>query len=167
MKLLIFFITENMTYFHIYNQAHQKCVLRIGKRLSVAPCDLNQCEQKWSWSRGQKIISGLAQENSECVSVGQLVKYNKIIMEPCQSNTSFQRWECKDGDLLSIQGQDLYFNFGHHGVDIVLFTGSGSYSRWVRYSTGRSLCDTGWSFKFKFQVRVRNNPSFPITLFCT
>ena len=137
-----------MTYFHIYNQDHQKCVMRIGKQLSVALCDLNQCEQKWGWARGQKIISGLGQENSECVSVSQRLAFSKIIMEPCQSNTSFQRWECKDGDLLSIQGQKLYFNFGHHGADIVLYTGSGSYSPWVKHSTGRSLCDKGWFYSF-------------------
>ena len=138
-----------MTYFHIYNQAHQKCVARNGERLYVAPCDLNQCEQKWSWTRdGQQIMSALGQEKSECISVSKLVKYQKIIMYPCQSNTSFQRWECKDGDLLSIQGQKLYFNFGHHGADIVLYTGSGSYSRWVKHSTGRSLCDKGWFYSF-------------------
>ena len=122
--------------------------MRIGKQLSVAFCDLDQCAQKWGWIRGQKIISGLGQENSECVSVDQRLTFTKVIMESCHSNTSFQGWECKDGDLLSIQGQELYFNFGQHGTDIVLYTGSGSYSRWVKLSTGRSLCDKGWFYSF-------------------
>ena len=149
LNFLCFPIVENITYFHIYNQAHQKCVSRTGKRLSVARCDLNQCEQKWSWTRGgQQIISALGQEKPECISVSKLVKFQKIIMYPCESNTSFQRWECKDGDLLSIQGKELYFNYGQHLVDIVLHTGSGTWSRWVKYLTGRSPCDKGWSCIF-------------------
>ena len=130
-----------MTYFHIYNQAHQKCVSRTGKRLSVALCDLNQCEQKWSWTRGgREIISAHGWENSECISVSQPLNFQRIILGPSHSNTSFQRWECKDGDLLSIQGKPLFFNYGNAGADIVLYTGNGSWSRWVKYSTGRSLC---------------------------
>ena len=142
-----------MTYFHIYNQAHQKCVARNGERLYVARCDLNQCEQKWSWTRdGQQIMSALDQEKSECISVSKLVKYQKIIMYPCQSNTSFQRWECKNGNLLSIQGVQLYFNYGKHPVDIILHTRGGIWSRWVKYSTGRSLCDKGLSYIFGSQM---------------
>ena len=138
-----------MTDFHIYNQVHQKCVSRTGKRLSVAPCDLNKCKQKWSWTRGgQEIISAHGWENSKCISVSQLLKFKIIIMDPCHSNTSFQRWECKDGGLLSIKGDQLYLNFGKYRVDIILHTYGGIWSSWVKYSTGRSLCDKGWSYIF-------------------
>ena len=138
-----------MTYFHIYNEAHQKCVARNGERLHVAPCDLNKCEQKWSWTRDdQQIMSALGQEKPECISVSKLVKFQKIIMYPCQSNTSFQRWECKDGGLLSIKGDQLYLNFGKYRVDIILHTYGGIWSSWVKYSTGRSLCDKGLSYIF-------------------
>ena len=128
----------------MYNQYHQECVSRRGKQLFIEACDLNQCSQKWSWSPSQQIISALDYANPYCISVDQLVNKINVVLDSCQSGNSFQKWECKDYDLLRIQGQNLYFNYGNTGTDIVLFTGNGSWSRWVKYSTGRVLCDGGW-----------------------
>ena len=75
-------------------------------------------------------------------------------MEPCQSTTSFKKWECKDGDLLSIQGEQLYFNYGNLGNYIVLWPRNRAWSRLVKYSTGRSLCDEGW-YKIKFEYLLQ------------
>ena len=143
-KSPFYFILDNKTYFHMYNQYHQECVSRRGKQLFIEACDLNQCSQKWSWSPSQQIISALDYANPYCISVDQLVNKINVVLDSCQSGNSFQKWECKDYDLLRIQGQNLYFNYGNTGTDIVLFTGNGSWSRWVKYSTGRVLCDGGW-----------------------
>ena len=145
----MFFVSGIKTYFHIYNQIHKKCVSKLGTFLFVESCDLNKCAQKWSLTPCKKIISAHSQGNPECISVRKLVKLNKIIFEPCQSSTSFKRWECKDGDLLSIRGEKLYFNYGNHGNDIVLWPGNKGWRRWVKYSSGRPLCDEGW-FKLHF-----------------
>ena len=150
-----FFVLENRTYFHIYNQVHQKCVSIIGKRLFVTRCDLNKCAQKWSLTPCKKIISAHSRGNPECISVRRLVRFNKIIMEPCQSTTSFKKWECKDGDLLSIQGEQLYFNYGNFGNNIALWPSNRGWSRWVKYSTERPICDEGW-FKLHWYTYYRS-----------
>ena len=64
-------------------------------------------------------------------------------MDSCNSNSSFQQWKCKDSDLLSIQGKELYFNYGNTGGEIVLHKGSELFSHWIDYSTNQPLCAKG------------------------
>ena len=150
-----YYFIGNLTYFHIYNRYHQKCVLRTGKQISVGPCDLTKCDQKWAWTPSQQIISAIGQKNPECISVNDLVKWNKLMMDSCNSNTSFQKWECKDGgDLLSCQGKELYLNYGNYGAHIVLFSGSGIWSRWIKYSTRRSICEKGWLYSWFYNIYI-------------
>ena len=137
-------VLGNRTYFHIYNQHHKKCISRTGQRIFVELCDLNKCLQKWSWTPCQQIISAVENENAECISVKQPVHMQNVVMDSCKSNTSFEKWECKYGDLLSIQGKYLYLNYGNSGGDIVLFTGNGQWSRWIDKATGQPLCAKGW-----------------------
>ena len=136
-------VLGNRTYFHIYNQHHKQCISKTGNRIFVELCDLNKCAQKWSWTPCQQIISAVEHENPECISFEQPVNMQNVVMDSCKSNTSFEKWECKDGDLLSVQGKELYLNYGNKGGDVVLYTGNGLWSRWIDLSTGQPLCDKG------------------------
>ena len=120
------------------------CVSRIGKKLFVASYDLKQCSQKWSWSPSRQIVSALDDKISECIPVAHFFNKKKIILDFCNSSASFQKWECKDGDLLSIHGEELYFNFGNTATDIVPYTGIGSWSHWIKFLKRETLCNRGW-----------------------
>lgn len=119
---------------------------RYGTEVFAEACNLDHCKQKWSWTSSKQIVSAQDNAHPKCMSVNQLSNGSRVILDACDSSTLLQKWECKDGDLLSIQGETLYFNYGNYGVKIVLFWGIGVWSRWVKYQTRHNLCVKGNDF---------------------
>ena len=122
------------------------CISKYGAKVHVESCNLNLCKQKWSWTPNKQIVSALDYASPKCISVDHLTNWSRVVLHNCDSSSLLQKWECKDGDLLSIQGEKLYFNYGNAGPDIVLFWGIGLWSRWVKYSTyhiHHNLCAKG------------------------
>ncbi|XP_058866610.1 macrophage mannose receptor 1-like [Acipenser ruthenus] len=86
-------------------------------------------------------ISSSSVVNSLCNPNAKSQQFRWSCFTQCDENNELQQWERRDEDLIAIKGADLFFNSGHLVVNyIVLYTGSGIYSRWSIYGTDVGLC---------------------------
>ncbi|CAI5796311.1 Hypothetical predicted protein [Podarcis lilfordi] len=125
--------------FLLYNENRSHCVTRKEpSSLTQAPCDPRNWLQHFRWfSRGLL----LHMHSLLCVAAPKAKRKETVRLEPCNGTNPLQRWECRDHDLLALEGKDLYFNYGN-SLDrvVMLFDGNGPWSRWVTYSTRQNIC---------------------------
>ncbi|XP_043546328.1 macrophage mannose receptor 1 [Chiloscyllium plagiosum] len=125
--------------FLIYNQDHKKCVHTENEQSVLARnCDPAAESQKFRWVSGQRIMSI---KFKLCLGVPSKVNWVPITLFPCNETSDLQSWRCMNDTLLAIDGADLYFNYGNKNErNIMLYRGSGSWSRWKVYGTVNDLC---------------------------
>ncbi|XP_077777281.1 uncharacterized protein LOC114587925 isoform X3 [Podarcis muralis] len=127
--------------FLLYNENRSHCVTRKEpSSLTQAPCDPRNWRQHFRWfSRGLL----LHVDSLLCVAAPKAKRKETVRLEPCNGTNPLQRWECRDHDLLALEGKDLYFNYGN-SLDrvVMLFDGNGPWSRWLTYGTRQNICST-------------------------
>lgn len=80
-----------------------------------------------------------------CLGVPSKLDWVPVTLYACDSKSEFQKWECKNDTLLGIKGDELYFNYGNRQEkNIMLYKGSGLWSRWKVYGTTDDLCSRGY-----------------------
>ncbi|KAJ3611260.1 hypothetical protein NHX12_021276 [Muraenolepis orangiensis] len=135
--------------FLIYNKDHNKCVrAQSAASITVARCDPSDPEQQFRWTSGSRLLSASLHL---CVGTSQIADFTKVLLFPCDEKSEMQRWECKNETLFGLQGHDLYFNWGNRNErNIVVYKGSGLWSRWRIYGSERDLYGVPCQFPFHF-----------------
>ncbi|XP_061094630.1 macrophage mannose receptor 1-like isoform X1 [Conger conger] len=153
--------------FLIYNEDHNKCANVVSATaVEVATCDPTADSQKFRWVSKSHVISISLKL---CLGVTTIKDWVKVLPFPCDMKSEHQEWECKNETLFGIKGNTLYLNYGNRQeTNIMLYKGSGSWSRWRMYGTKGDLCSQGYEevftiggngmgtpcmFPFKFQEK--------------
>ncbi|XP_071437858.1 macrophage mannose receptor 1-like isoform X1 [Pithys albifrons albifrons] len=138
--------------FLLYNAHHARCVVATGHLLGATPCQPRSPSQRFQWLPGGRLLhsgSGL------CVTATSARNLALVRLSRCQEGARLQRWQCQPGALLALQGQALHFNYGNNAQgEVMLYTGTGEWSRWVVHGTGEEACarsgcppcSKGWVF---------------------
>lgn len=141
--------------FQIFNEVHNRCAeVRESRSLTAAPCDTNSTAQQFQWLPGGRLLNMAARR---CVGAQRKASKFPVHLYPCSERSELQRWECPNDTLLALRGVDLYFNYGNNRLMLImLYTGTGPWSRWVIHGTqdsvcswsceGSSPCQRGWTF---------------------
>lgn len=94
-----------------------------------------------------------------CCGVSVKKNWIPVYLYPCDSASDLQKWECRNDTLFAIQGENLYFNYGNKNEKrIMLYTGSGFWSRWKIYGTKDDLCSRGYEAMFTLQGNSNGGP---------
>ncbi len=140
LQCLISFSTDpDISSFLIYNEDHNKCVKVVNDTvIHTVPCDVSSKAQHFRWISSSQIMSlslGL------CLGSENISNWVKIILLPCHDLSPVQTWECKDESLFGLKGHPLHLSYGHHNEsNVMLFSGTGVWSRWLIYGTNEKLC---------------------------
>ncbi|XP_002663014.2 macrophage mannose receptor 1 [Danio rerio] len=130
------------SYFLIYNEDHNRCVNAVSATvLQTAPCDISSEGQRFRWVSSSQIIS---LSFKLCLGAQNIKDWVKIILVPCNALSPLQTWECKNETLFGLKGQPLHMNYGNRNEqNMMLYKGSGIWSRWQVYGTKDDLCSHG------------------------
>ncbi|XP_051630611.1 macrophage mannose receptor 1-like [Manacus candei] len=124
--------------FLLYNEHHSRCVVAAGRLLTATQCQPGATSQRFQWLPGGRLWnsgSGL------CVAATSRQNLALVRLAPCREDSRLQRWECRPGALLALAGLELHFNYGNNAQnEVMLYTGTGEWSRWVVHGTKDDLC---------------------------
>ncbi|KAL1270321.1 hypothetical protein QQF64_032610 [Cirrhinus molitorella] len=149
--------------FLIYNEDHNKCVQVVSATVvHTVPCDVSSKDQHFRWI-SSKIISlslGL------CLGSENIRNWVKVILLPCNDLTPMQTWECKNETLFGLKGYPLHLNYGNYNEpNVMLYSGTGVWSRWLIYGTNDSLCSRGYQDTYTIGGNALGKPChFPFKL---
>lgn len=129
--------------FLIYNENHNKCIkVESATSLTVAQCDPRATNQQFRWASESRVLS-LSQKL--CLAATEIKDWVKVVLFECDENNILQHWECKNDTLFGLKGQDLHLNWGNRNErSIMIYKGSGLWSRWRIYGTRGDLCSKGF-----------------------
>ncbi|KAJ7316564.1 hypothetical protein JRQ81_002726 [Phrynocephalus forsythii] len=127
--------------FLLYNEHHKVCVARQEPfHLTGVPCRPDDQAQHFQWLPG-----GLLRHVASQLCVVAPVAKNKwaLLLKRCNARSPLQRWECRDHDLLALESQGLYFNYGNSiNRLVILYEGQGPWSRWLVYGSLNNVCNS-------------------------
>ncbi|CAI5788830.1 Uncharacterized protein PODLI_1B041026 [Podarcis lilfordi] len=143
--------------FLIYNENHNLCVhVQSASYVTTSTCNHESDEQKFRWISSHQLMSVSLKL---CFGVSSKVDWTPVTLYPCDSTSDLQRWECKNDTLFAIQGADLHFNYGNKNEKrIMLYRGSGEWSRWKVYGTRDDLCSRGYEDMFTLNGNANGAP---------
>ncbi|OXB84688.1 UNVERIFIED_CONTAM: hypothetical protein H355_001165 [Colinus virginianus] len=143
--------------FLIYNEDHKRCVLAQGSNsVTTAPCVQENESQKFRWVSDHQLMSVALKL---CLGVPSKKDWVPITLYPCDKASELQRWECRNETLFALQGEDLFFNYGNRQErNIMLYKGSGLWSRWKVYGTTDDLCSRGYEDTYTVRGNAEGAP---------
>ncbi|XP_034562096.1 macrophage mannose receptor 1 [Notolabrus celidotus] len=143
--LQIFSITADIDSgsFLIYNENHNKCIkVESATSLTVAQCNPHAKEQQFRWASESRILS---LSLKLCLGATEIKDWVKVVLFECDENNDLQHWQCKNETLFGLKGQDLHLNWGNRNErSIMIYKGSGLWSRWRIFGTRGDLCSKGF-----------------------
>ncbi|XP_063787739.1 macrophage mannose receptor 1-like [Pseudophryne corroboree] len=132
--------------FLIFNEEHKKCAeVRPSStppfELTASGCSAVSYSQFFRWLPGGRLMST---KEGLCVGVeGKPQSQKPLRLFHCDDGKSLT-WVCTNETLLGVKGENLYFNYGNNKYGIVmLYWGTGPWSRWRAQSTEGKLQDGG------------------------
>lgn len=136
--------------FLIYNEAHNKCMKVVEPNVAQASdCDLSSDTQHFRWISSSRILSI---SHKLCLGAQDLKEWVRVVLLPCNELSPMQIWECKNETLFGIKGQTLHLNYGNrHEPNLLLYSGTGSWSRWEIYGSKNDLCSHGYQGRLYFE----------------
>ncbi|XP_027025200.1 macrophage mannose receptor 1 isoform X1 [Tachysurus fulvidraco] len=142
-KALHYTLQLDSSAFLIYNEDHKKCVKVVDPNMAqVSDCDSSSDLQRFRWISSSRILSI---SHKLCLSAQDLKEWVRVVLVPCNELSPMQTWECKNETLFGIKGQPLHLNYGNrHEPNVLLHTGTGSWSRWEIYGNKQDLCSHGY-----------------------
>ncbi|CAH2273533.1 macrophage mannose receptor 1-like [Pelobates cultripes] len=128
-------IVDSLGSFLLYNEDRKKCAdIRFSSlsshqlEMTASICSSDSPSQLFRWFPGGKLLNIKARQ---CVGVkGTPRTLIPLIILPCDSQNVLS-WVCTNETLLGIKQHSLYFNYGNNPQGaVILYGGSGSWSRW-------------------------------------
>ncbi|XP_061441866.1 LOW QUALITY PROTEIN: macrophage mannose receptor 1-like [Rhineura floridana] len=140
--------------FLIYNENHKLCVYaQSSDYVTTRACNHESEAQKFRWISSHQLMSVSLKL---CLGVSSKIDWTPVSLYPCDSTKDLQKWECRNDTLFAIQGEDLFFNYGNKNEKrIMLYKGSGQWSRWKVYGTQDGLCS--WGYEDTFTLKGNDN----------
>ncbi|XP_063777611.1 macrophage mannose receptor 1-like [Pseudophryne corroboree] len=137
--ILLYFIRPSLQLdsdtFLIYSEEHQKCIEGQNSILSVATCNEKSNTQKFRWISEHQLINV---ESTLCLAATAKKDMALVTLYQCDGASEFQKWECQNDTMFGIQGENLHLDYGDKKV--ILYNGSGYWSRWIIFGTSDDLC---------------------------
>ncbi|XP_043920561.1 macrophage mannose receptor 1 isoform X2 [Protopterus annectens] len=129
--------------FSIYNEEHKKCVIVKSTNSVIAGnCAPTDPNQQFRWISENRVMSIAF---TQCLGVPAKKDWVPVTLYPCDAKSEFQKWECRNETLFALSGVDLHFNYGNKNEkNIMLYKGSGTWSRWITFGTNDDLCSRGY-----------------------
>ncbi|XP_076014204.1 macrophage mannose receptor 1 [Genypterus blacodes] len=147
--------------FLIYNKDHNKCVRVVNATsVTVGNCNPGSNEQQFRWMSESRLLSI---SHNLCLGAVEIKDWVKVLLFPCDEKSELQHWQCKNATLFGLKNQDLHFNWGnYHERNIMIFKGSGQWSRWQIYNAQRDICFKGYQEIFAIGGNAFGSPcQFP------
>ncbi|XP_033841443.2 macrophage mannose receptor 1 [Periophthalmus magnuspinnatus] len=147
--------------FLIYNEDHNKCVkVESATSITVAQCNPHAKEQQFRWASESRILS---LSLKLCLAATEIKDWVKVVLFECDEKSELQHWECKNDTLFGLKNQDLHLNWGNKKErSIMVYKGSGLWSRWRIYRTRGDLCSKGYQEIFTLGGNAFGGPcQFP------
>ncbi|CAM4522259.1 unnamed protein product [Caretta caretta] len=143
--------------FLIYNEDHKRCVQVLSSSsVTTANCNQDNESQKFRWVSDHQLMSVALKL---CLGVPSKKDWVPITLYPCDKASELQKWECRNETLFAIQGEDLFFNFGNkQEKNIMLYKGSGVWSKWKIYGTRDDLCSRFYEGMFTLLGNANGAP---------
>ncbi|XP_078519695.1 macrophage mannose receptor 1-like [Lissotriton helveticus] len=142
--------------FLIYNEEHKRCAQSFeNTSVTVAICNQKSQSQQFRWISENQLIN---MESKLCLGVTSKKDMALVALFPCDSKNDLQKWQCKNETFFSIQGENLYFNYGNKQDRIILFKGAGGWSKWKMYGTSDDLCSHGYEDIFTLRGNSNGKP---------
>ncbi|XP_010742418.3 macrophage mannose receptor 1 [Larimichthys crocea] len=147
--------------FLIYNENHNKCIkAESATSMTVATCDPRAKEQQFRWASESRILS---LSLKLCMGTTEIKDWVKVVLFECDESNNLQHWQCKNETLFGLKDQDLHLNWGNRGErNIMIYKGSGLWSRWRIFGTRGDLCSKGYQEVFTLGGNAFGGPcQFP------
>lgn len=113
--------------------------------VTVAQCDPRSKDQQFRWASESRVLSLKVQL---CLAAADITDFAKVILFQCDESSQLQHWECKNDTLFGLKENNLHLNWGNRNErNIVIYSGSGLWSRWRIYGTKNDLCSKGFQGK--------------------
>ncbi|KAM7369802.1 hypothetical protein PAMP_011093 [Pampus punctatissimus] len=147
--------------FLIYNENHNKCVkVENANSITVARCDPHAKDQQFRWASQSRLLS---LSLKLCLGATEIKDWVKVLLFDCNEQSELQHWQCKNDTLFGLKDQDLYFNWGNNNErNIMIYQGSGLWSRWRIYGTQNDICSKGYQAMFTIGGNAFGSPcQFP------
>ncbi|XP_069504438.1 macrophage mannose receptor 1-like [Ambystoma mexicanum] len=142
--------------FLMYNEEHKRCAQSfLNASVTVGVCNPKSESQRFRWISERQLIN---MESMQCLGVTSKKDMALVALFPCDSKNELQKWECKNETLFSIQGENLYFNYGNKQDRVVIYKGAGAWSKWQVYGTTNDLCSHGYQDIFTLQGNSNGQP---------
>lgn len=103
----------------------------------VTSCNENNKAQKFRWISKHQLINV---QESQCLGVSAKKDMGLVNLFSCDGVSELQKWECKNDTLFGIVGDDLHLNYGNAKEKVIVYKGTGGWSRWKIYGTPDDLC---------------------------
>ncbi|XP_056155303.1 macrophage mannose receptor 1 [Lampris incognitus] len=125
--------------FLIYNENHNKCIkVESATSVTVARCNPQAKEQQFRWASESRLLSISLQL---CLGATEVKDWVKVLLFPCDEKSILQHWQCKNETLFGLKDKDLHLNWGNRNErNIMIYQGSGLWSRWRIYGTRHDIC---------------------------
>lgn len=129
--------------FLIFNSDHNKCIkVESASSITVASCNPRAKEQQFRWASESRILSISLKL---CLGAAEIKDWVKVLLFECDENNNLQHWQCKNDTLFGLKDEDLHLNWGNKQErNVMIFKGSGFWSRWRIYGTPGDLCSKGF-----------------------
>ncbi|XP_030611904.1 macrophage mannose receptor 1 [Archocentrus centrarchus] len=147
--------------FLIFNQDHNKCVnVETASSITLAACDPHAKEQQFRWASESRLLS---LSLKLCLGATAIKDWVKVQLIECDENSDLQHWQCKNDTIFGLRDQDLHLNWGNHNErNVMIYKGSGVWSRWKIYGTRGDLCSKGYQEIFTIGGNAFGSPcQFP------
>ncbi|CAB3980198.1 macrophage mannose receptor 1-like [Paramuricea clavata] len=131
--------TPTLPGFQIYSADHDKCISVSNIDVIAMSCDFDDVNQWWTWTNENQLKN---QNLNKCLDVnGNIKDWARLHISVCDHLSLGQLWSCHH-DLVHVIGTDLNMNYGNKAEPhIVLYSGTGQWSRWKIFGTSVNVCE--------------------------
>ncbi|XP_034428557.1 macrophage mannose receptor 1 isoform X2 [Hippoglossus hippoglossus] len=129
--------------FLIFNENHNKCIrVESATSVTIATCDPHDKQQQFRWASKSRLLS---LSLKLCLGATDIKEWVKVLLFECDESSDLQHWQCKNETLFGLKDQDLHLNWGHRNErNILIYQGSGLWSRWRIFGTRGDICSKGY-----------------------
>lgn len=115
----------------------------------MASCKVDSKAQQFRWISKNQLINV---EMSQCLGVAAKKDTSVVGLFPCDGVNELQKWDCKNDTLFGIVGDDLHLNYGNTKEKVIIYKGTGTWSRWNIYGTPDDLCIKAYEGKVLLNI---------------